>query len=94
MSDLTAMYSTLTSQERRTLRNAYVKNQNGMCFYCKRKLSYDPPEHIQQYRIHRFLFPEGFFNNPIHLHHDHDTDETEGAVHALCNAVLWEHEGR
>ena len=29
--------------------------------------------------------------HPIHLHHDHDTDLTIGAVHAYCNAILWEY---
>jgi hypothetical protein len=32
--------------------------------------------------------------SPIHLQHDHDTGLTEGAVHAYCNAVLWQYEGR
>jgi len=30
----------------------------------------------------------------MHLHHNHETDMTEGAVHAYCNAVLWQYEGK
>lgn len=40
------------------------------------------------------LFPVGFLNSPIHLQHCHKTDMTEGAVHAMCNAVMWVYEGR
>ena len=32
--------------------------------------------------------------HPIHLQHNHSTDMTEGAVHAYCNCVLWQYEGR
>jgi hypothetical protein len=40
------------------------------------------------------LFPENFLMYPVHLQHDHNTNLTEGAVHAYCNAVLWQYEGR
>ena len=40
------------------------------------------------------LFPESFFKYPVHLHHSHDTGKTIGAVHAYCNAVLWEYYGQ
>lgn len=30
---------------------------------------------------------------PVHLHHDHKTGLTIGAVHAKCNAVLWQYYG-
>ncbi|AGI61771.1 hypothetical protein VCO139_0016 [Vibrio phage VCO139] len=39
------------------------------------------------------LFPKNMFQYPIHLHHDHNTGMTIGAVHARCNAVLWEYYG-
>jgi hypothetical protein len=32
--------------------------------------------------------------HPVHLQHSHVTGLTEGAVHAFCNAVLWQYEGR
>lgn len=31
---------------------------------------------------------------PVHLQHNHDTGMTEGAVHARCNAVMWQYLGR
>lgn len=39
------------------------------------------------------LFPENFFRWPVHLHHSHKTGMTIGAVHAYCNAVLWQYHG-
>ena len=39
------------------------------------------------------LFPPNFFKWPVHLHHSHDTGMTIGAVHARCNAVLWQYHG-
>jgi len=40
------------------------------------------------------LFPPGFLKNPVHLQHNHDSDLTEGAVHAKCNGVMWQYHGR
>jgi hypothetical protein len=40
------------------------------------------------------LFPPNFLKYPVHLQHNHDTDMTEGAVHARCNAVMWQYHGR
>lgn len=47
-----------------------------------------------QRRINMRMFPKGFFNHPVHLQHCHKTDMTEGAVHAQCNAIMWQYEGR
>lgn len=52
-----------------------------------------PPEKITSKPINWKLFPKEFLKNPIHLHHSHDTDMTLGAVHAYCNAVLWQYHG-
>lgn len=90
----TILYSTLTWSQRRRVRNAYVKLQGGKCFYCNENLHKEPPEHITSMKVNRKLFPKGFFDRPIHLQHDHTTDVVEGAVHAYCNAVMWEYEGR
>ena len=49
---------------------------------------------IAEKHVTHYLFPDGFFKHPVHLQHDHDTGLTEGAVHAYCNAVLWEYFGR
>ena len=45
-------------------------------------------------KINWKLFPPFFLRFPIHLQHNHDTNMTEGAVHAYCNAVMWQYEGR
>lgn len=76
------------------VRRQYVKEQDGLCYYCGSLLGLPPPELIINKKINWELFPENFLDNPIHLQHNHDTDMTEGAVHAYCNAVLWEYEGR
>lgn len=91
---LPVRYSELTSANRYLVRARYVREQNGLCFYCMAPLSGEadiPAWEIL--RINPRLFPAGFFDHPIHLHHDHDTDLTLGAVHCDCNAVLWQEHG-
>jgi hypothetical protein len=87
-------YSLLTPQQRRELRERYVAAQRGICLYCNVPLSAQPPRRIADYPVDWTLFPAGFLNHPIHLQHCHKTDMTEGAVHAMCNAVMWVLEGR
>jgi hypothetical protein len=89
-------YSKCSKKRRRTLREAYVEDQGGLCFYCDAPLSDPPlPSMVKKYPLttaNRARFMLGFFDNPVHLHHDHDTDLTLGAVHAYCNAVLFIYE--
>lgn len=92
--ELAAKYSELTSLQRRSLRQDYIKQQMGKCFYCKEDLNQDPPKRIKDLAIEWNYFPSNFLVFPIHLQHNHDTDMTEGAVHAYCNAVMWQYEGR
>ena len=87
-------YTKLTSLQRRLVREEYIKQQTGMCMYCAASLDYDPPEWITRKSIDWNLFPPNFLQHPIHLQHNHDTGMTEGAVHAYCNAVLWQYDGR
>ena len=87
---LPANYDKLTYAERREIRLQYIKEQGGYCYYCKTKLDKDPPKY---YNLDTSLFPEGFLENPVHLHHDHGTGLTIGAVHAYCNGVLWQYHG-
>jgi len=89
--ELPIKYSKTPMAIRRAVREQYVKKQNGRCFYCNNKLDVDPPKPIMKLKIDWGLFPEGFLNNPVHLHHDHDTDLTVGVTHAYCNAVLWQY---
>ena len=88
---LPAKYDKLTRDERRLVRLEYIRQQGNKCWYCQGGLDEQPPENILKYKINLKWFPEGFMDNPIHLQHDHNTGLTEGAVHAYCNAVLWEY---
>ena len=92
--ELPVEYDKLTANGRRAVKAEYIRQQKGKCWYCREDLYAEPPERIKKFRINLKWFPEGFMNNPIHLQHDHNTGLTEGAVHALCNAVLWEYYGR
>lgn len=91
--DLPAHYPSLEWQERREVRNAYVERQDGCCKHCKVPLDGDPPSSIRSKRIDWRRFPPNFLRHPVHLHHCHDTGMTIGAVHAYCNAVLWQYHG-
>ena len=86
-------YGLLSQYERRTLRQAYVTEQGGLCCHCKAPLSGQPLANVLALKINWNLFPPGFLNYPIHLHHDHKTDLTIGAIHAYCNAVSWQYLG-
>lgn len=87
-------YSKLTINERRKVRIDYILKQENKCFYCKEDLGKEPPKSVTDKEIDWGLFPPNFLEYPIHLQHNHETDETEGAVHAYCNAVMWQYEGR
>ena len=87
-------YSELRYFERKWLREKYVEYQEGKCFYCEQDLGEDPPKRITDKSIDWALFPPNFLKYPIHLQHNHTTDMTEGAVHAYCNAVMWQYEGK
>tara|TARA_Y100000590_G_scaffold30504_1_gene33873 strand:- start:182 stop:463 length:282 start_codon:yes stop_codon:yes gene_type:complete len=87
-------YTKLNSQTRQKVRNKYCELQNWLCFYCEQDLHDTPPLTITEKKINWNLFPKNFLRYPIHLQHNHDTNMTEGAVHAYCNAVMWQYEGR
>jgi hypothetical protein len=87
---LPVYYDKLTQRERASVRAQYVREQEGLCYHCKQELNLSP-NMIKSIDWH--LFPKGFLNHPVHLHHRHDTGLTLGAVHAYCNAVLWQYHG-
>jgi len=92
--NLPVNYKKISFQERRKVREEYVRLQDGKCQYCKRNLGIPITEKIKRNRpINKSLFPKDFFKWPIHLHHDHNTGMTIGAVHNYCNAVLWQYHG-
>lgn len=91
--DLPVNYSNLHWKERREVRKQYVSEQFGNCAHCKELLSGKPSTEVMMKKLNLGLFPEGFLENPIHLHHCHKTGMTIGAVHAYCNGVLWQYHG-
>lgn len=87
-------YTKLDWQERKAVREQYVQEQKGLCFYCKGKLDKEAPKKITNKEIVWSYFPENFLKYPIHLQHNHDTGMTEGAVHNYCNAVMWQYQNK
>lgn len=88
---LPANYDALTPAQRKEARALYTEMQQGKCYYCGSPLSMEPASNAAMKEINPKLYPEGFFRWPVHLHHNHATGMTIGAVHAHCNAVLWEY---
>lgn len=87
-------YNRMTRKARRKLRMLYVADQLGLCYYCKGPLHLQPPAHVLALKVKwRHGQGEKFLRHPIHLHHCHRTGKTLGAVHAFCNAVLWQFHG-
>ena len=93
MYELPLNYTTLSQAVRKAVREQYVEEQGGNCMHCECPLKVGPPEHIKV-PIDWGLFPPNFLQYPVHLQHCHKTGMTEGAVHAYCNAVLWQYHGR
>ena len=92
--ELPTEYDKLNAKTRKWVREKYIEIQDNKCWYCKGNLDELPPNEVTDKHITTYLFPIGFFKAPVHLQHDHDTGLTEGAVHAYCNAILWEYFGR
>ena len=86
-------YSKSSPAVRRRARNQYVEDQYGRCYHCNSDLFEKPPAEITSKKIRWSAFPKNFLKWPVHLHHCHDTDDSIGAVHAYCNAVLWQYHG-
>jgi hypothetical protein len=87
-------YSKITSRERKQVREQYTRLQDGNCYWCHQSLTDKPSNDILVKRVNLQLFPPNFLKYPVHLQHNHATDMTEGAVHARCNAVMWQYHGR
>ena len=87
-------YENLSPTEKYLVREEYRRKQKDLCWYCQEALTSKPAKKVRDMKLIKSLFPKGFFNYPIHLHHDHDTDLTIGAVHNRCNAYLWQVEGQ
>ena len=79
---------------RKLAREEYVRRQEGRCWYCSERLSDRPYKDVRAKKVNPALFPDSFFKWPVHLHHDHDSGMSIGAVHNHCNAVLWQYYGK
>lgn len=92
--DLPIDYTNADRQTRRAARMQYVNEQGGKCMHCQAPLDELPPDSVTRKSINWKLFPPNFTKYPVHLQHCHKSGMTEGAVHAYCNAVLWQYHGR
>lgn len=88
MMKLPRNYNHLNFTDKWIVREEYIKKQSGKCCFCGGSLGKNPRSDSRSLKIDMSLFPPNFFVSPIHLHHNHDTGMTIGAVHAHCNAVL------
>ena len=86
-------YTTLNYKDKKVVRQLYIEKQKGKCYHCGCLLSGPPSKEVTTLPINNALFPKGFFDYPVHLHHNHETGLTIGAVHCECNAVLWQYNG-
>jgi len=93
MVKLPVNYDDLGVYEKRAVRERYIEQQQGYCWYCKKLLKALPSKKVLGLPVNKRIFPKNFFDYPEHLHHDHTTGMTIGTVHALCNAVLWQYFG-
>jgi hypothetical protein len=91
--DLPVNYNELQRNEKRAVRLQYIKEQSNLCAHCEMALHEMPDYEVEMSDIDWSLFPRNFQEHPIHLHHDHKTGMTIGAVHMKCNAWLWQYKG-
>lgn len=91
---LPVKYKSLSTEQKRLVRERYILLQEGKCHWCKCDIRQPPPQSITSKAINWRNFPPGFLKAPIHLQHSHKTGLTEGAVHGYCNAVMWEYHNR
>ena len=87
-------YTQLTPYHRKKVREQYIEEQDGLCMYCGESLQGKPAKSVRGKKINLRLFPPNFLKHPVHLQHNHNSGMTEGAVHAYCNAVMWQYERR
>lgn len=83
--ELPQNYERISRYKRKLVRDEYIRIQDGNCWFCKGKLN----ESSLYDHVSTVEFVKGFYNHPIHLHHDHGTGMTIGAVHAKCNGVSY-----
>lgn len=70
------------------VRDELIEKQANICIFCGNKL--DEESYFEGSPIDKSLFPKTFFDHPMHIHHNHDTDNVIGLIHATCNAISWQ----
>lgn len=91
--ELPKNYNELHYTDRKKVREEYARLQKWLCKHCGEPLAGRASDEVMAKKINKGLFPESFFKWQVHLHHDHDTGMTIGAIHCHCNAVLWQYYG-
>ena len=91
--EIPVMYANCPPLVRKLVREEYAKRQGNRCYYCGYDLDLDPPQEIISRPVAWRKLPRHFLAHKIHLHHCHKSGLTLGAVHAYCNAVLWQYHG-
>ncbi len=86
-------YAKAHHTKRKQARLLYIIEQEGKCCHCNELLSGEPSADVLTKPINMALFPKSMFNYPVHLHHCHKTHMSIGAIHARCNAYLWQYRG-
>ena len=76
---------------RKKAREQYVIEQEGKCQHCGELLTGEPSLEVSSKPINMSLFPPHMFKHQVHLHHCHKSGLTIGAIHARCNAYLWQY---
>jgi len=76
------------------VREKYRRLQKNLCWFCHSSLDKGTPDSFRKlYPITgqelQDIFPPGFMDYPVHLHHDHSSGWTKGAVHNYCNAIMF-----
>lgn len=89
--ELPVVYDDTLPHIRKLVREQYIQLQNGLCQHCNLPLTQLPVELMKNNPINKSLFPTTMFQYPVHLHHCRKTGLTIGAVHAYCNAYLWQY---
>lgn len=90
---LPVLYDRLSISKKHLVKEAYIEEQGGLCYYCRAPLDGEPDPDTLRFPLSKGAFPPNFFKYPVHLHHCHKTGLTLGVVHAYCNGVLWQYHG-
>lgn len=83
--DLPILYSQTHPQVRKEAREQYIVEQGGKCCHCQEPLDGEPSAEVRSKWVNWRLFPRGFRQHPVHLHHDHSTDGPYTCISTPCS---------